>query len=169
MTYSGFPHFRGGEYDDLMRTLLKRKEPKTGCIHTLGIQIGEINCSLRCSDTEIYEKLYTVYQNYLTEEPADITVELELTDNLSVEKIESILTRSRYMHQGKHFRSSGKLVKGKYDMESNTVNITGERNLVNPDNIKLNLLNQLIAMAYYTGCKMKYNGSPPPAMLVVIM
>jgi hypothetical protein len=83
---------------------------------------------------------------------------------MNINKISSILTRSRYLRHGNYFRSSGKLLKGQYDLESRTVKITGEKALIDPDN-KTNLLNQLISVSYYSACKMKY-GTNPPAMLV---
>ena len=148
-----------------MKTLLKREAAEKDYKHTLGIQIGTINCALKCNDTEIFEKLQTLYHNYLTDEPADITLEIELTNHLSIDDLRSILTRSRYIHQGNHFRSSGKLLKGQYDLENRIIKISGEKNLIDPDNTKLNLLNQLISMAYYAACKMICE-SNPPAMLV---
>ena len=148
-----------------MRTLIKRKETSKFHIYSLGIQIGSINCTLKCNDKIIFEKLQSLYQNYLTDEPADITLEIDLTDHISVVDLESILSRSRYMHQGNQFRSSGKLLKGHYDLENRVIKMVGERNLMDPDNAKLNLLNQLISMAYYAACKMVYKANPP-AMLV---
>jgi hypothetical protein len=147
-----------------MRILSKQREGKSAFEHTLGIQIGSVGCEIKCRDTEIYHKLHNLYHNYLTDALPDVTIELEVTERLSAEELPSILERSRYMHQGNHFRSSGKLVKGRYDMASRTVKITGERGLVDPD-VEENLLNQLISVAYYTGCKVKY-GTELPAMLV---
>jgi hypothetical protein len=150
-----------------MKLLLSRKEqaPKTAYEYTLGLQIGSITCHLKCRDTEIFQKLECLYRNYLTEKSPDITVEIDTTDYLSIDDLRPMLTRNRYMHQGNRFRSSGKLLKGHYNLESRTINIIGERNLLDPDNAKLNFLNQLIAMAYYAACKIKYHTNPP-AMLV---
>ena len=147
-----------------MRTLIRRKEAETCFEHAMGIQIGETNCTLKCRDTAIFEKLQTLYRNFLTDEPADIAVELEFTDNLNIDELTAILSRSRYINQGNHFRSSGKLLKGSYDLESRTIKITIEKQLIDPDS-KINLLNQLISMSYYSACKMKYDTNPP-AMLV---
>jgi hypothetical protein len=43
--------------------------------------------SERCQDTEIYSKLKQLHHDFLTKEPADITVELEVTDRLSPEDL----------------------------------------------------------------------------------
>jgi hypothetical protein len=147
-----------------MKALLPRKESVTKFEHTFRLQIGSICCELRCNDAEIHQKLQMLYRNYLTDTKSDITVELEVISRMSTDKLSSVLTRSRYMRHGNNFRSSGKLLKGQYDLDSRTVKITGEKALVNPDN-KFNLLNQLISMSYYSACKMKYNTNPP-AMLI---
>lgn len=147
-----------------MKALLPRKESATKFEHTFRLQIGSICCELRCNDAEIHQKLQMLYRNYLTDTKSDVTVELELISRMSTDKLSSVLTRSRYMRHGNNFRSSGKLLKGQYDLDSRTVKITGEKALINPDN-KFNLLNQLVSMSYYSACKMKYNTNPP-AMLI---
>jgi hypothetical protein len=147
-----------------MKILSKPTEDKSVFEPTLGIQIGSISCEIRCRDTGIYEKLRNLYHGYLTDEPPDVTVELEATERLSAEELHSVLERSRYMRSGNNFRTSNRLLKGKYDMASRKVKITGEKTLIDPDN-KDNLLNQLISVTYYTACRMKYAANPP-AMLV---
>ncbi|MFH0914753.1 MAG: hypothetical protein V1849_05665, partial [Chloroflexota bacterium] len=46
------------------------------------------------------------------------------------------------------------------DLAGGTITITGERSLVNPDR-EFNHLNQLLSLAYYSACKVKYDGQPP--------
>ncbi len=147
-----------------MKALLQRKESMTKLEHTFRIQIGSICSEIRCNDAEINQKLQTLYHDYLTDAEPDVTVELELTSRMSIDKLSSVLTRSRYMRHGNNFRSSGKLLKGQYNLVSRTVKISGEKALIDPDN-KINLLNQLVSVAYYSACKMKYQTNPP-AMLV---
>lgn len=147
-----------------MKTLIRRSESPTLHEHALGIQIGSVCCELRCQDTEIYDKLQKVYHNYLTDEEADVTAVIELTDRMSVDKLRSVLERTRYIHKGNRFRTTSKLINGDYYPESRTIKITGERNLLDPD-VEINNLNQLISAAYYSACKTKYDMNPP-AMLV---
>jgi hypothetical protein len=147
-----------------MKILSKPTEGKSAFEHTLGIQIGSVSCELKCRDDEIYHKLCSLYSNYLTDEHPDVTIELESTSKLSPDELRKILERSRYMRSGNNFRTSNRLLKGKYDMASRKVKITGEKALIDPDN-KDNLLNQLISVTYYTACRMKYTVNPP-AMLV---
>jgi len=147
-----------------MKALLQRRESATKFEHMLSLQIGSICCELRCNDSETLQKLEKLYHNYLTDAEPDVTVELEVISRMSTSKLSSVLTRSRYMRHGNSFRSSGRLLKGQYDMESRTVKITGEKALTDPYN-KDNLLNQLISMSYYSACRMRYETNPP-AMLV---
>ena len=147
-----------------MKILSRQKEVKPAFEHILGIQIGSVHCEIRCQDNDLYHKLHILYRNYLTAEPPDVTIELEGTERLSAEELHSVLEKSSYMRRGNNFRTTNKLLKGKYDMASRRVKITGEKALIDPDN-KDNLLNQLISVTYYTACRMKYT-SNPPAMLV---
>jgi len=147
-----------------MKTLLQKRDSRTKSQHGFNLQIGTICCELRCNDSDTIQKLQKLYHNYLTDTEPDVTVELEVTSRMSVSKLSSVLTRSRYMRHGNNFRASGRLLKGQYDLESRTVKVTGEKALIDPDN-KVNLLNQLVSVSYYSACKMKYETNPP-AMLV---
>jgi hypothetical protein len=147
-----------------MKALLPKKERAALAEYTLGLQVGSICCELRCGDAEIHQKLRKLYHDYLTDAEADVIVELELTNRMSTDKVNSVLTRSRYMRHGNNFRSSGKILKGEYDLASRTVKITGEKALIDPDN-KVNLLNQLISVSYYSACKMKYETNPPDMLV----
>lgn len=147
-----------------MKALMQKRDFANTSEYALSLQIGSICCELRCGDAEIHHKLRKLYRDYLTDADADVTVELELTNRMSTDKVNSVLTRSRYMRHGNNFRSSGKILKGEYDLMSRTVKITGEKALIDPEN-KVNLLNQLISVSYYSACKMKYANNPPDMLV----
>jgi hypothetical protein len=44
--------------------------------YTLGIQIGNVCCALKCPDIEIYHRLQRIYHDFLTTQPAGITCDL---------------------------------------------------------------------------------------------
>jgi hypothetical protein len=44
--------------------------------YNLGIQIGNIPCSLRCADIEVYHRLQAIYRDFLTAQQAVITCDL---------------------------------------------------------------------------------------------
>jgi len=132
---------------------------------TLGLQIGSVYCALKCKDEEVYSRLKRLYRNFLTEQPVDITVELEGVEQLSMDSLGPALSETRYIHEnGNSFRTTSQIVSGQYDLERQIIRLTGEKSLVDPD-LEYNHLNQLLALSYYSACKVKYGGNPP-AMLV---
>jgi hypothetical protein len=147
-----------------MRTLLKIKENKPYSNHTLGIKIGSVSCALKCQDTVIYDKLQRLYHNFLTDELADVTIELKPVNRLSPEDLSAILSRTRFKHKGNSIRTTSRIMRGRYDLARHTISITGEGSLIDPD-MEFNHLNKLLTAAYYSACKIKYD-SRPPAMLV---
>ena len=147
-----------------MRSALKMKQNMPSYNHTLDIKIGSINCALRCQDSEIHNKLQRLYHDFLTEEPADITVEIETLDRLNPEDVSAALAKTRFKHKGNRIRTTSRIVKGHYDLDRRTIKIKGERSLLDPD-MDFNHLNQLLTAAYYSACRVKYNNIPP-AMLV---
>jgi hypothetical protein len=131
---------------------------------TLILEIGNVNFALRCLDGDVYKRLKRFYGAFLTGSPADITVELSGTDRFKSDDLSAALADNDYIHEQNHFRSTSEVVAGQYDLDCGFIRLTGEKGLVNPDR-KCNILNQLLAMSYYSACKVKYGG-PPPAMLV---
>jgi hypothetical protein len=147
-----------------MRTLLKIKENKPYSNHTLGIKIGGVSCTLKCQDTVIYDKLQRLYHNFLTDELADVTIELKPVNRLSPEDLSAILSRTRFKHKGNSIRTTSRIMRGQYDLAHHTISITSEGSLIDPD-MEFNHLNKLLTAAYYSACKIKYDNRPP-AMLV---
>lgn len=131
---------------------------------TIRVQIGEICCAIRCRDTELRGRLQQLYNNFLSDKPSDITIELEVVDHLSPAEVEAALADTRYIHKGNHFRTTSQVIAGEYDLASRIISITAERSLYDPGS-EFNHLNRLISLAYYSACKVKYDRNPP-AMLV---
>jgi hypothetical protein len=133
--------------------------------HTLSLQIGSVCCALKCSNDRDYKSLEQLYYNFVTEQPADINIELEAINRLSPDDLGKALSETTYIHEGSNsFRTTSQIIAGQYDLSRGTIRITGERSLANPE-FGYNHLNQLISLVYYSACKVKYNGNPP-AMLV---
>jgi hypothetical protein len=133
--------------------------------YAMTVRIGSIRCALIFRNREYYEEMERIYSEFLTEGPSDITIDLELTDRLSVDNLRDVLPQTIYTHKGGYFWTTSQIVSGKYDLSSRMINITAERSLGNA-NIEYNHLNRLMTMAYYSGCKIKYNGGSPPAMML---
>jgi hypothetical protein len=134
--------------------------------NTINLQLGSVCCALRCDDAEVYNRLKQRYRGFITEQPVDITVKLEGTDRLSPGDLTEALYETRYIHEGGNsFRTTSQIIAGQYDLKHRTISITGERSLVDPD-MEFNHLNQLLSLAYYSACKVKYDSNPPPALLI---
>ena len=147
-----------------MGSPIKLRRGKPSANHTLSIQIGSVCCALRCEDNEVYNRLRRLYCNFLTEQTADITVELEGTDRISPDDLGVALAGTRYIHDGNRFQTTSQIIAGQYDLARHTISITGERSLVNPD-LEFNHLNQLFSLIYYSACKVKYDGNPPSLLV----
>ncbi len=131
------------------------------------LRIGSVCCAFKCRDAEDYRelmKLKRLSHGFLTKEPADITLELEGTDRLSPDDLNAALSDNKYVHEDNLFRSSRQVVSGNHDLGRGYIKITGERGLANPD-MEGNHINQLLALAYYSACKIKYDGHPPAMIM----
>jgi hypothetical protein len=51
-------------------------KPATLSEYTLGVQIGNVCCALKCPNIEVYHRLQQIYHNFLTIQPAGITCDL---------------------------------------------------------------------------------------------
>jgi hypothetical protein len=146
------------------------EQSKTAASHVknvFNVRIGDVCCAFNCQEGEDYQKLAKLkprYQLFLTRQPADITIELEGTDRLSADDLNVALARNEYFHEENLFKSTSQVVSGIYDLTRGYIKIIGERGMANPQ-LEGNHLNQLLSLAYYSACKIRYNGQPP-AMVV---
>jgi hypothetical protein len=132
--------------------------------HTLGIQIGGICCALKCEDNEVYHGMRELYRDFLAEEAADITVELELTDQPGPDSAGEASTGTEDAHEHNHSGHSGHEVSCKYDAARHVMSLACDKSLVDP-NSEYNSLNNLFSLVYYQACRIKYDDYLP-AMLV---
>jgi len=112
---------------------------------TLGIQIGSTCCGLKCPDDEVYQRLRRLYWNFLTEQSADVTIELE---------------RATGWNEGAGDNQVFSVLRD----EPDTFIVEMECSPAESD-AGFKHLNRLFYLAYYSACLEKYGGSPP-AMLV---
>jgi hypothetical protein len=149
----------------VMNNPLKTESIAIPANHTVNILIGDVCCALRCEDDEICNRFKQLYHDFLTEQTADITVELIGTDRLNPEDMYEALAETVYIHgDGEHFKTSSQVISGQYDLTHQFIRITGEKSLVDPAQ-EFNHLNRLLSLVYYSACKIKYDGNIP-AMLV---
>ncbi|MGD0794568.1 MAG: hypothetical protein ABR958_03090 [Dehalococcoidales bacterium] len=127
---------------------------------SMQLQIGSICCAIKCQDTNMLARLRQHYLDFLTEGPVDVSVELSGVDQLKADELEEALSETRFIHGENNFRTTSNIISGTYDLARGTIKISGEKNLANPD-LRINHLNRLLSLGYYTACKVRYNGNPP--------
>ena len=126
---------------------------------TIRIQIGDVCCALNCGDIEVSSRLREIFKNFLSNQPADISVELNGVEQLKPTELEAALPETRYIHERNSFRTTNSIIAGNYNLTQRTINISAEKSLGDP-NLEFNMLNRLISLCYYSACKVKYNGNP---------
>jgi len=127
--------------------------------HTMRVQIGDICCAISCGDISIFDGLQKLFNNFLTDQPADISIELSVSEQLSPSEMEASLSEMRYIHEGNHFLPTSRIIASNYDLDNRTISMCIERNPGNPG-LDLKLLNQLLYLAYYSAWKLRNNGNP---------
>ena len=129
------------------------------------IQIGSIRCAMILGNPETYIEWKQLFSEFITEGPADITIDLEVTNRVNSDYLPEVLYNTIFSHEGGRFWTNSSIISGQYDLSRSLISITAERELGNTDS-EYNYLNRLVTLAYYSGCKVKYNGSTPPAFLL---
>jgi hypothetical protein len=132
--------------------------------HILRLQIGSVCCEfrpVRHEDLDLFDKMRILFNNFLSDQPPDFCIELEGLKNSKIAAdIEAVLPDIMFIHENQSFRTNNQMIQGQYDLNRRIIRITGEKNLVNID-MENNFLNRLIALSYYSACKVKYEGNPP--------
>jgi hypothetical protein len=128
------------------------------------LQVGDIRCALKSRDTEIFPKFKHIYSGFLTRESPDITVELVESDQSVPPDLAAALSNTRYIHDNNQFQTTSHLLSGRYDLTCQSIRFVGIKTLADPTK-EFNHLNKMMALAYYSACKIKYDGDIP-TMLV---
>ena len=130
---------------------------------TIQIQIGDICCSITCDDKEVLDSLYQLYNNFRSDKPADININLEVVERFSASTIKSASSQSRGMRQGSSYLAIFRL--NENESETNhRVNIMVERHQLSSSS-GYKIMNLLLPPSYYTAHRIKH-GDSPRAMLV---
>jgi hypothetical protein len=132
--------------------------------HEMRLKIGKVACSFIFHDNGLHTTLSQLYSDFLTGEPADVVVDMEVTERLNPAEIEAALAEAEFIHEGEHFRTTNMILTGEHDAKGRYTSMTLEKVMLNP-NVKMNALNRGLSMAYYTACNLKFN-EKPPALLV---
>jgi hypothetical protein len=130
----------------------------------VSIRIGTICCRLECNDETLISEWRNRYSAHLTDDYADLTIRLEPVQELKPDEVDSAIAALRFVHRGHGFAEVTGLIEGHHDLDRRVVVMRGDKALLNPD-LQFNAMNRLLCMAYYTACKIKYDGNPPACLV----
>ena len=71
--------------------------------HAMRVQIGGVCCSVTCRDRDIFGYLEELYSNFLSDRPADIHVDFEIVERLSVDEIKEVMPYTRGLRTDNRF------------------------------------------------------------------
>lgn len=128
--------------------------------HTLRIQIGDVCCMFRCHDEETLVRLKQLYGDFLSDQRADITLELKTIDRTSIAEFEAALSRMKFFHEGDLFGTTDLVATGERDLNAGVVTMKVEKHFLNSDAGR-GFVNHGLCLLYYTACKLRHNGHPP--------
>jgi hypothetical protein len=130
-----------------------------GANHTIRIQIGEICSALVCHDADMFARLKEAYHIFLSDKPADITLQLDVIDQPGYPGADETWSPAGFLRE--------KLIIGKnrsfdiaYDPAGRQFRVMVERSMFT-SSIKLRPMNQLMRLCYYTGLRSQQPGRPP--------
>ena len=132
--------------------------------HTLQVQAGDICCMLRCDDEETMARLREIYGNFLTDQYADIVLELKTINKVSINMFEELLPKMKVSHEatkdGDLFETPDLTANGACDLNTGKVTLNVEKHLLDSDAGR-GYVNHGLCLVYHTACKLKHNGHPP--------
>ena len=127
--------------------------------HTIRIQFGDLCCALICHDADVFGRLKELYDIFRSDEPADLSIELEVVDRLSFNEVMAALCQMRFGTKENRFIEMEPTLDGEFDNTNCTFSITVEKHLFDPV-LGFRLMNQLLCRAYNTASQRRHNGSP---------
>ncbi len=144
--------------------VLERKNSHLLAQAVINVDIGDICCAIKCQDPYLFGKFADMYSNFQSQKPADITIEVQAVNRMSLPEAKAALLQTRITRDGNRFVANKLMLETEFDTANRIVRVTVEKGLFDPS-MEFKLMNRLLTVAYYTACKAKFEGSPP-AMLV---
>ena len=131
---------------------------------SMRIQIGDICCSITCSDRDVFSYLKELYSDFLSDGPADINIELEIVERLSADEIRKVMPHARGLRTDNRFTTTNLTLESEYDPNTHSLSMVVEKHLLNP-NMEYKLMNRIVPAVYFTAYGV-HCGVKPPAMIV---
>lgn len=127
---------------------------------TVRIQLGEVCCALTCHDVDVFARLRNSFDIFLSDQPVDITVELNLVDRRDFEMLEKVPFHNTSLPQEKLEISGDHSYHIGLDAAGHRLLVIAERSIFNTA-FELRPLNKLLLLVYYTASRLKHQGRPP--------
>lgn len=130
--------------------------PYQGQLH---VRIGESCISFVCSNACVLERLRYLYSDFLSDTPADLSVEIMALKNTKPEINEQPAVNTALHHGGGLFHFSDNLVSGEYDFNSKRVRVLAPGWLLTQDYGSY-YLNQIMCLLYNSSLYIKGINKP---------
>jgi hypothetical protein len=104
-------------------------------------------------------KLQELYQDFVTSQPPDFSIDIGVVDRLSSDQIEKALPRSVMHSDGDRMFSTELTLEGRIDRDKHYLNLTVEKHLFDAG-LDFKLMNRIIPVIYSTICHEKYGTLP---------
>lgn len=138
----------------------KLRSSSSSTDHTMLVQIGDASCSITCRSKKVFSNLRSLFTNFLTDRPADVSIELEVVSRMSAADFEIALPAVKFIHNGNCFQEESMIVTGEHDAAATAISVQVEKRLLGTEAGR-GLVNRALALLYYSACKTKHNGNPP--------
>jgi hypothetical protein len=144
--------------------MVEQKNRTTSSNQTIQVQIGNVNCLINCQDATIMRYFRQLYTGFLSDKPADITIDLDIVEQLNTSNLESAVPPVKKLMWGDQVVAICCVDEDKSTGERSTIKVTVERQRLTP-RLGFKIMNLLLPTAYYTVLQENHRDSLP-AMLV---
>lgn len=136
--------------------------------HTIRVQAGDICCMLRCDDEETMARLKELYGDFLSDQYADIILELKTINKVNINMFEELLPKMKISHEatpdGDLFETPDLTANGGCDLSTGVVTMNVEKHFLDSD-VGRGFVNHGVCLVYHTACKLKHGGHPPALII----
>jgi hypothetical protein len=119
---------------------------------------------LRCDDEETIARLRELYGDFLSDQSADIVLELKTINHMSINMFEELLPKMKVSHEatpdGDLFETPDLTAKGACDLNTGVVTMNVEKHFLD-SSVGRGFVNHGVCLVYHTACKLKHRGHPP--------
>jgi hypothetical protein len=144
--------------------IVNKESQITSSSRAITVRIGDVCCALVSQDKEISGHLKRLYASFLTDKPADITLELDIVERIDTPPVDPTPPSTKIFKWGKYIAAVCRDVTDKAIDAVPRVRATAERLQFDP-RYGCKIMNLLFPSVYYTIYNKKFS-EKPRAMLI---